>query len=97
MADIVTEASPMLPHPPGGNCETVADPSVGCFAMEGLQSAIVMGEGLRPGSAFVGGGNSITSLARSPVTDCQLSAVKARRLGPPRRSAAASCAACIQL
>lgn len=88
----------MLPHPPGGNCETVADPSVGCFAKEGLQSAIVLGEGLRPGSNLVGGGgNSITSLARSPVTDCQLSAVKARRLGPPRRSAAASRAACIQL
>lgn len=80
----------MRPHPPGGNCETVADPSVGCFVKERLQSAIVMGG--RPLW-----GNSITSLARSPATDCQLSAVKVCRLGPPRRSAAASRAACIQL
>lgn len=54
MADIVTKASMILPNPPGDNCETVADPSVGCFVKERLQSAIVMGGRLRPYSAFVG-------------------------------------------
>lgn len=43
----------MLPPPPGSKCETVADPSVGCFVKERVQLAIVMGGRLRPYSPFV--------------------------------------------
>lgn len=44
----------MLPHPPAGDGETVAAPSVGCFVREGLEVAHCDGGRLRSHSAFVG-------------------------------------------
>lgn len=54
MADIVTEANRMLPHPPVGDGETVAAPSVGCFVRERLEVDHCDGGRLQSHSAFVG-------------------------------------------
>lgn len=86
VADIVTEASLMLPHPPGGNCKTVADPSVGCFVKKRLQLAIVMGGRLWSYSAFVGKFYHLIST----FTSDWLSAV-GRKSAPPRAFPSVCC------
>lgn len=44
----------MLPHPPVGDGETVAAPSVGCFVRERLEVDHCDGGRLQSHSAFVG-------------------------------------------